>query len=99
MSKLDIEVVPMFVDMDGKVSVYIVDAYKDYKDELGEIDTKHVRFKVTKNDVEVYYGGDKWEKLNILTINRNIELTEETVIKLIEDWWKEKEFQEDPNNV
>lgn len=99
MSKLDIEVVPMFVDMDGKVSVYIVDAYKDYKNELGELDTKHVRFKVTTNDVEVYYGGDKWEKLNILTINRNIELTEETVIKLIEDWWDEKEFQEDPNNV
>lgn len=99
MSKPDIEVVPMFVDMDGKVSVYMADAYNDYKNELGEIDTKHVRFKVTKNDVEVYYGGDKWEKLNILTINRNIELTEETVIKLIEDWWKEKEFQEDPNNV
>ena len=95
MSKLDIEVVPMFVDMDGKVSVYIADAYKD---ELGKIGTKHVRIKVTKNDVEVYYGGDKWEKLDILTINRNIEFTEETVIKLIEDWWEEKEL-EDNNNV
>jgi hypothetical protein len=94
---LTIKVKPFVRDEDGKVLSYIVDAFKDHATNKS-IYRESIRFKVTKNNMEVYYGGT-WNKFDIYTVCHNEDFTKNYVKEVIDNWWKDKEFVEDQNNA
>lgn len=88
---------PLMKDSNGTVLSYLVDARKDYNKD-NKFYRESIRFKISKNNMEVYYG-DFWEKKDILTVIGDNEFTPSYVKEVVSNWWKDKEFAEDPNNV
>lgn len=90
---------PLVVDANGKVLSYIVDSNKDHNTDCYYY-REHVRFKVTKTDMEVYYGdfcsGLGWQKEEILKVNPdpNKPLAVEFVNEVVRKWWEDKEFRD-----
>ena len=84
------------VDDNDTVLSYFVDARKDYARD-NKFYRESIRFKITNSDIEVYYG-DSWKRFDLYSVTRT-ELTQNKIKEIVTNWWEDKEFEEDPNNV
>ena len=76
---------------------YIVDSFRDRK--FNDMYTReYIRFKVTKNSMEVYYGNVNnellWERYDIIS-TKSIDFGSTFVKNQIKDWFKEKIQEEE----